>query len=133
TGEVRLYRFAGTFGVGRVLNGKTAHSQCVGGMVWGIGSALGEELVFDRRDGHVVNADFAEYHVPVSLDVPRIEVELVEERDAAASPLQAKGVGELGICGAGAAIGNAIYNACGVRVRSFPVTPDKILGGLDGL
>jgi hypothetical protein len=120
TGEVRVRRMTGVFGFGRVLNAKTARSQCLGGMVWGIGSALTEELAFDTRDGHLVNHDLAEYHVPVHADVPAIEVILLEERDAAASPLQAKGVGELGICGAAGAIANAVYNACGVRVRSFP-------------
>ncbi|MGV3512605.1 MAG: molybdopterin cofactor-binding domain-containing protein [Novosphingobium sp.] len=127
TGEVRVRRMTGAFGFGRVLNAKTARSQCLGGMVWGIGSALTEELVFDLRDGHLVNHDLAEYHVPVHADVPALEVILLEERDAAASPLQAKGVGELGICGAAGAIANAVYNACGVRVRSFPLTLDKIL------
>jgi xanthine dehydrogenase YagR molybdenum-binding subunit len=130
SGEVRVRRFHGTFGFGRALNHKTARSQCLGGMVWGIGSALTEEKIFDRRDGHVVNPDLAEYHVPVNLDVPELDVVLVEERDPAGSPLQAKGVGELGICGAGAAICNAIYNACGARVRSFPITPDKVMAQL---
>jgi xanthine dehydrogenase YagR molybdenum-binding subunit len=130
TGEARVRRFDGTFGLGRVLNVKTATSQCMGGMVWGIGSALTEEVVFDKRDGHVVNPDLAEYHLPVNLDVPHLDVVLLDERDPAASPLQAKGVGELGICGAAGAICNAIYHACGVRVRSFPITPDKILSGL---
>lgn len=127
TGETRVRRMEGTFSLGRVLNHKTASSQCMGGMVWGIGSALTEELAFDKRDGHLVNCDLAEYHVPVSLDVPHLDVMLVDERDPAASPLQAKGVGELGICGAAGAIGNAIYHACGVRVRSFPITPDKLI------
>ncbi len=127
TGEVRVRRMTGAFGFGRVLNAKTARSQCLGGMVWGIGSALTEELAFDLRDGHLVNHDLAEYHVPVHADVPALEVILLEERDAAASPLQAKGVGELGICGAAGAIANAVYNACGVRVRSFPLTLDKII------
>ncbi|MET1756369.1 xanthine dehydrogenase family protein molybdopterin-binding subunit [Novosphingobium sp. RD2P27] len=130
TGETRMRRFSGAFGLGRVLNRKTATSQCMGGMVWGIGSALTEELTFDARDGHIVNPDLAEYHIPVNLDVPHLDVVLVEERDPAASPLQAKGVGELGICGAAGAICNAIYHACGVRVRSFPMTPDKLLAEL---
>lgn len=127
TGETRVRRMLGAFGIGRVLNAKTARSQCLGGMVWGIGSALTEELSFDLRNGRLVNHDLADYHVPVNRDVPALEVILLDERDAAASPLQAKGVGELGICGAAGAIGNAIYNACGVRVRSFPITLDKLL------
>lgn len=130
TGEVRVRRFHGTFTMGRILNYKTARSQCLGGMVWGLGSALSEELVFDRRDGHLVNPDLAEYHVPVNLDVPEMDVVLIDDRDPAGSPLQAKGVGELGICGAGGAICNAIYHACGVRVRSFPITPDKVMAEL---
>jgi len=130
TGETRVRRFTGAFGFGRVLNAKTATSQCMGGMVWGIGSALTEELVFDTRDGHLVNPDLAEYHIPVNLDVPHLDVVLVDERDPAASPLQAKGVGELGICGAAGAICNAIYHAGGVRVRSFPITPDKVMAHL---
>jgi len=130
TGETRVRRFTGAFGLGRVLNHKTATSQCMGGMVWGIGSALTEGLLFDRRDGHIANPDLAEYHLPVNLDVPHLDVVLVDERDPAASPLQAKGVGELGICGAAGAICNAIYNACGVRARSFPITPDKLIAQL---
>ncbi|MGZ3217021.1 molybdopterin cofactor-binding domain-containing protein [Paracoccus sp. T5] len=130
TGETRMRRMTGAFGFGRVLNAKTARSQCLGGMVWGIGSALMEELHFDHRDGHLVNHDLAEYHVPVHRDIPEMEVILLEERDAYASPIQAKGVGELGICGAAGAISNAIYNACGVRLRDFPMTPDKLLAEL---
>lgn len=128
TGETRVRRMTGVFGFGRVLNNKTARSQCLGGMVWGIGSALTEELAFDLRDGHLINHDLAEYHVPAHADVPALEVILLEqERDAAASPLQAKGVGELGICGAAGAIANAVYNACGARLRSFPLTLDKVM------
>lgn len=130
TGETRVRRMLGSFGIGRVLNEMTARSQCQGGMVWGIGSALTEELVFDKRDGHLINCDFAEYHVPVHRDVPHLEVHFVEERDGAASPIQAKGVGELSVCGAAGAICNAIYHACGVRVRDFPMTPDKLLADL---
>ena len=111
TGETRVKRMLGVFGAGRILNEKTATSQCYGGMIWGIGSALTEELVFDNRDGHIVNHDLAEYHIPVNLDVPQIEVVLLKERDEWASPIQAKGIGELGICGAAAAVTNAIYNA----------------------
>lgn len=127
TGETRLRRMTGAFGFGRVLNAKTARSQCLGGMVWGIGSALTEALSFDDRDGHLVNHDLAEYHVPVARDIPPMEVILLEERDPHASPIQAKGVGELGICGAAGAIANAVHNACGVRLRDFPMTPDRLL------
>ena len=130
TGETRIRRMSGAFGIGRVLNEKTAKSQCMGGMVWCIGSALMEDMMFDHRDGHLANCDLAEYHVPVNRDVPHLDVIMVEERDPAASPLQAKGVGELGICGGAGAICNAIYNACGVRLRSFPMTPDKLIDHL---
>ena len=127
TGEARVRRMLGVFAAGRILNQKTARSQCFGGMTFGIGMALTEELVHDPRDGHMVNHDLAEYHLPVNRDVPQLEVEFLEERDPWASPLQAKGIGELSICGSAAAITNAIYNACGVRVRDYPATLDKIL------
>ena len=130
TGETRVRRMTGAFGFGRVLNAKTARSQCLGGMVWCIGSALTESLLFDPTDGHLANCDLAEYHVPVNRDVPDLEVIMVEERDPVGSPIQAKGVGELGMCGGAGAIGNAIYNACGARVRSFPMTPDKVLAAM---
>lgn len=133
TGETRVRRMLGVFGAGRILNEKTATSQCYGGMTWGIGMALHEAMEFDRRDGHVVNNDFAEYHIPVNLDVPQLDVVLLEERDDWASPIQAKGLGELGLCGAGAAVTNAIFNATGVRVRDYPATLDKILEGLPEL
>jgi xanthine dehydrogenase YagR molybdenum-binding subunit len=130
TGEVRVNRFVSTFAAGRILNEKTARSQCIGGIVFGIGAALGEELVHDPRSGRVVNHDLAEYHVPVNADVPHIEVHFLPERDQFANPLQSKGLGELGISGAGSAIANAIYNATGVRVRDYPLTLDKLLAGL---
>jgi xanthine dehydrogenase YagR molybdenum-binding subunit len=130
TGEVRVNRFVSTFAAGRILNEKTARSQCIGGIVFGIGAALGEELVHDPRSGRVVNHDLAEYHVPVNADVPHLEVHFLAERDQFANPLQSKGLGELGISGAGAAVANAIYNATGVRVRDYPLTLDKLLAGL---
>lgn len=131
TGEVRVRRMMGVFDCGRVLNEKTARSQCLGGMTFGIGIALTEAMEHDRRDGHAVSRDLAEYHIPCHADVPPLEVHFLQERDAYVGPLQAKGLGELGICGAGAAVLNAIYNACGVRVRELPATPDKIIAGLD--
>ena len=126
TGEVRVRRMLGVFAAGRLLNEQTARSQCLGGMIFGIGAALTEELAHDPRTGKIVNHDLAGYHVPVHADVPDIEVIFLEERDPWANPLQAKGIGELGISGAGAAIANAVYNATGVRVREYPLTPDKI-------
>jgi xanthine dehydrogenase YagR molybdenum-binding subunit len=131
TGETRVRRMLGVFSAGRILNEKTARSQCYGGMVWGIGMALTEELIHDARDGHIVNSNLAEYHIPVNLDVPQIDVIFLEERDDAANPMQSKGIGELGICGAGASVINAIYNACGVRVRDLPATLDKIIDKID--
>ena len=130
TGETRVRRMHGSFAAGRILNEMTARNQCYGGMTFGIGMALTEELVFDSRDGHLVNNDLGEYHVPVHLDVPQLTVNFVEERDPYANPMQAKGIGELGICGAGAAVINAIFDATGVRVRDLPATMDKILPGL---
>ena len=130
SGEVRVRRMLGIFDVGRVLNRKTAGNQLIGGMVWGIAYALCEDGVVDTRTGRFVNPDFGEYHVATNADVPQIEVDFIEEIDDSANPAGAKGVGELGISGAGAAVANAIYNACGVRVRDFPVTLDKLLAGL---
>ncbi len=130
TGETRVDRMLGAFGFGRVLNERTARSQCLGGLTWSIGTALTESLEFDPRDGHLVNCDLAEYHVPVHRDVPDLEVLLIEERDAIASPIEAKGIGELGMCGGAAAIGNAIFNACGARVLHFPITPDSVIAAL---
>jgi xanthine dehydrogenase YagR molybdenum-binding subunit len=133
TGEVRVRRMLGVFAAGRILNARTARSQAIGGMIFGIGAALTEDLIHDPRNGKIVNRDLAEYHVPVHADVPRIEAIFLEERDVHANPLHAKGIGELGICGAGAAVANAIYNACGVRVRDYPITLDKLLAGLPTL
>ncbi|AKH42534.1 xanthine dehydrogenase YagR molybdenum-binding subunit [Altererythrobacter atlanticus] len=130
TGEARVNRMLGAFGFGRVLNEKTARSQCLGGITWSIGAALTEALLFDPVDGHLANCDLAEYHVPVHRDVPDLDVLMIEERDPVASPIQAKGIGELGMCGGAAAIANAIYNACGARLFEFPMTPDKVLAGL---
>ncbi|WP_404372140.1 xanthine dehydrogenase family protein molybdopterin-binding subunit [Sphingomonas sp. MMS24-J45] len=130
TGEVRVRRMLGVFAAGRILNEKTARSQCLGGMTFGIGAALTEDLIHDPRNGKLVNRDLGEYHVPVNADVPQQEVVFLEERDVHANPIHAKGIGELGISGAGAAIANAVYNATGVRVRDYPLTLDKILDGL---
>jgi len=130
TGETRVDRMLGAFGFGRVLNAKTARSQCIGGITWSIGAALTEALEFDPRDGHLANCDLAEYHVPVNRDVPDLEVIMVEERDPAASPIQAKGIGELGMCGGAAAIANAIHDACGARIYDYPMTPDRVIAAM---
>jgi xanthine dehydrogenase YagR molybdenum-binding subunit len=130
TGEVRLRRMLGVFTAGRVLNAKTARSQAIGGMIFGVGAALVEQLNLDPRFGHYVNHDLAEYHVPVHADVPDVDAVFLPELDTKSNPLKSKGIGELGICGAGTALANAIYNACGARVRDYPITLDKVLSSL---
>ena len=131
TGEIRLRRMLGVFAAGRILNQKTALSQATGAMIWGVGAALHEHAVLDPRHGYFVNHDLAEYHVPSHADIPTIEAYFLPEVDDKTNPLKLKGVGELGICGAGAAVANALYNASGVRIRDFPLTLDKVLTGLD--
>ena len=126
TGEVRLRRMLGVFDVGRVMNMKLARSQLIGGIIFGIGGALGEELVVDQRHGHFVNGDLGEYLVPVNADVPPIEVHFLDTLDDWSNPIKSKGIGELGISGSGGAIANAVYNACGARCRDFPLSPDRI-------
>jgi xanthine dehydrogenase YagR molybdenum-binding subunit len=127
TGEVRLRRMLGVFDAGRIYNPKTARSQLIGGMIWGVGSALHENAVVDTRLGSFINHDLAGYHVPVHADIPAVDAIMLAGFDDKSNELGSKGVGELGICAAGAAVANAIYNACGVRVRDYPITPDKIL------
>jgi len=130
TGEVRLRRMLGVFTAGRVLNAKTARSQAIGGMVFGLGSALEEGMTLDPRFGYFVNRDLAEYLVPVHADIPAIDAIFLAELDNESNPLKSKGIGELGICGAGASIANAVYNACGARIRDYPITLDKLLSKL---
>jgi xanthine dehydrogenase YagR molybdenum-binding subunit len=102
-------------------------------MIWGVGQALHEDSIIDTRTGHFVNHDLAEYHVPAHADIPEIEAHFISEIDDKTNPLKIKGLGELGICGSGAAVANAVYNACGVRVREFPITLDKVMYGLEKL
>jgi xanthine dehydrogenase YagR molybdenum-binding subunit len=130
TGEIRLRRMLGVFSAGRILNAKTARSQLIGGMTWGVSSALHEEGVVDTRSGAFVNRDLAEYLVLVNADIPEIDAVLLDGFDDKANSLGLKGVGELGNCGSGAAVANAVFNATGVRVRDFPITLDKVLPGL---
>jgi xanthine dehydrogenase YagR molybdenum-binding subunit len=127
TGEIRLRRMLGVFAAGRILNAKTARSQAIGGMTFGVGAALMEDVVIDKRYGHFVNHDLAEYHVAVHADIPAIEAVFLPELDDRSSPMKSKGIGELGICGAGACIANAVYNATGIRIRDYPLTLDKVL------
>jgi xanthine dehydrogenase YagR molybdenum-binding subunit len=127
TAEVRVRRMLAICAAGRILNPKSARSQVIGAMTMGAGAALMEELVIDKRHGSFVNHDLASYEVPVHADIPHQEVIFLPEADPISSPMKAKGVGELGICGVGAAVANAIYNATGVRVREYPITLDKLL------
>jgi xanthine dehydrogenase YagR molybdenum-binding subunit len=120
----------GVFTAGRVLNEKTARSQAIGGMTFGVGAALEEDLQLDTRIGYFTNHNLAEYLVPVHADIPELDAFFLPELDPTMGPLKSKGIGELGICGAGAAVANAVYNACGVRVRDYPLTIDKVLAGL---
>lgn len=130
TGEIRVRRMLAVCAAGRILNPKTARSQVIGGMTMGIGAALMEEMVVDKRLGFFVNHDLAGYEVPVHADVPHLEVVFVDEVDAAISPVKAKGIGELGLTGVAPAVANAVYNATGVRVRQYPITLDKFLDRL---
>jgi xanthine dehydrogenase YagR molybdenum-binding subunit len=126
TGELRVSRFLGSFDCGRILNAKTAASQFRGGIIMGLGLALMEEVMFDERNGRIMNPSLAEYHVPVHLDVPEINVIWTDEPDPHA-PVGARGVGEIGITGVGAAVANAVFNATGKRVRDLPITLDKLM------
>ena len=130
TGEVRIKRQHGVFSAGQILNHKTATSQLQGGMVWGASYALLEDLQRDKHHGGFVNCDLAEYHFAVNRDIGDIKVTFIEEPDYKACKLGSKGIGELGITGAGAAIANAISDAVGIRVREFPITPDKVIAAL---
>ena len=130
TGETRVRRMLAVCAAGRILNPKSARSQVIGAMTMGVGAALMEELAVDKRLGFFVNHDLASYEIPVHADIPHQEVIFLDETDPMSSPLKAKGVGELGICGVAAAIANAIHNATGVRVRDYPITLEKLLGGL---
>lgn len=130
TGETRLRRMLAVVDAGRILNPITARSQVLGGMTMGAGAALTEGMAVDTERGFFVNHDFAGYEIAVHADIPEQEVIFLDTSDAASSPLKAKGVGELGICGVAAAIANAIYNASGVRVRDYPMTLDKVIDQL---
>jgi xanthine dehydrogenase YagR molybdenum-binding subunit len=127
TAEIRVRRMLAVCAAGRILNPKAARSQIIGGMTMGVGSALMEELAVDTKRGFFANHDLAGYEVPVHADIPHLDAFFLDEVDAAANPLKAKEVGELGISGAGAAVANAIHNATGLRVRDYPITLDKLL------
>jgi xanthine dehydrogenase YagR molybdenum-binding subunit len=133
SGEVKVRRMLAVCAAGRILNPTSARSQVIGAMTMGVGAALMEALHVDKRRGFFVNHDLAGYEVPVHADIPQQEVIFLDETDPISSPMKAKGVGELGICGAAAAVANAVYHATGVRVRDYPVTLDKLLAGLPAL
>jgi xanthine dehydrogenase YagR molybdenum-binding subunit len=124
---IRVTRIVSAVAAGRILNTKTASSQIIGGVVWGIGMALHEETLLDHKFGRIMNANIAEYHVPVNADVRDIKVIFVDEPDDTVNPLGIKGLGEIGIVGVAAAVANAIYHATGKRVRDLPITVDKLL------
>jgi xanthine dehydrogenase YagR molybdenum-binding subunit len=126
TGETRVSRFLGSFDTGRIINPKTARSQFRGGIIMGLGMALMEETQFDERNGRIMNPSLAEYHIPVHIDVPEIDVIWTDIADPH-TPMGAHGVGEIGITGVGAAVANAVFNATGRRVRELPITLDKLL------
>ncbi|MBB2905469.1 xanthine dehydrogenase YagR molybdenum-binding subunit [Rhizobium sp. RAS22] len=130
TGETRIRRMLAVCAAGRILNPITARSQVIGAMTMGAGLALSEELAVDTRRGFFVNHDLAGYEVPVHADIPYQEVVFMDETDPVSSPMKAKGIGELGLCGVSAAIANAIHNATGIRLRHYPMTLDKLIGGL---
>jgi xanthine dehydrogenase YagR molybdenum-binding subunit len=130
TGEIRVRRMLAVCAAGRILNPLSARSQVIGAMTMGVGAALMEELVVDRREGFFVNHDLAGYEVPVHADIPHQDVVFLDETDPISSPMKAKGVGELGLCGVAAAVANAVYNATGARVRHYPITLDKFLDKL---
>jgi xanthine dehydrogenase YagR molybdenum-binding subunit len=127
-GTVRVPRIVGAYDAGRVINPKIARSQCIGGMVGGLGMALMEQAEWDTRLGRVMNANLAEYLVPVNADVTDLDVTFVPSEDRIFNPLGAKGLAEIALCGVAPAIANAVYHATGKRARDLPITPEKLLG-----
>ena len=126
-GTIHVTRVVNAVAAGRILNPKTARSQVLGGVVWGMGMALHEESLVDRNYGRIMNHNLAEYHVPVNADIHDIQVIFVEEHDPIVNPIGVKGVGEIGIVGTAAAIGNAVFHATGKRIRELPITLDKLM------
>jgi xanthine dehydrogenase YagR molybdenum-binding subunit len=127
-GQIRVTRLVGAFAAGRIINPRLVRSQYFGGMIWGVSFALHEEAVTDRRTGRIMNADLAEYHVPVNADAPSLDAILVPEEDAFVNPLGIKGVGEIGITGTVGAVANAVWHATGKRVRRFPIRLEDMIG-----
>jgi xanthine dehydrogenase YagR molybdenum-binding subunit len=127
TGEVRIPRMTGVFAAGKIINPKTGRSQIIGAMTMGLGMALHEESLVDARFGHVLNHDFASYHIPVNADTGQFDIAWIDEEDTHVNPMGSKGIGEIGIVGAAAAVANAVYHATAIRVRDLPITPAKLL------
>ena len=127
TREIRVPRIVGAFAAGRLMNTRTARSQFVGGMVWGISSALHEATEIDRESARYVNDNLADYLVPVNADIQQLEVILVPEHDDRVNPAGVKGIGELANVGTAAAVANAVYHATGIRVRELPIRLEKLL------
>jgi xanthine dehydrogenase YagR molybdenum-binding subunit len=127
TGMVKVTRFLAVTGAGKILNPKTARSQIIGGIVWGIGMALTEESIIDPRYGNFATRSFADYHVPTNLDIGDLDAMFINEKDFIPNKMGVKGIGEVGIVGVAAAVANAVFNATAKRVRSLPITPDKLL------
>jgi xanthine dehydrogenase YagR molybdenum-binding subunit len=127
TGEVRLQRITSVMDIGTVINQKTARSQIIGGVVFGIGMALLEGSLLEPKTGRYANANFADYLIPTNADVPVIDVSFIDKPDTIFNPIGARGIGEIGITGTPSAIANAVYNATGRRVREFPIRPEKLL------
>ncbi|RJF91914.1 xanthine dehydrogenase family protein molybdopterin-binding subunit [Noviherbaspirillum saxi] len=126
-GEIRVPRAVGVYGVDKLMNRKTGHSQLMGGIVWGISLALMEKTIMGTRTGRAVNGNLAEYRLPVNADIGTIDVSVADEDDPHVNPLGAKGIGDIGITGVGAAIANAVFPATGKRIRSVPITFDQLL------
>jgi xanthine dehydrogenase YagR molybdenum-binding subunit len=126
-GQIRVTRMVGAFAAGRVINPRLVRSQIFGGMIWGMSFALHEQAITDRRSGRILNANLAEYHVPVNADVPSLEALMIEEHDPYVNALGIKGVGEIGITGSAGAVANAVWHATGIRVRRFPIGIDDLV------
>jgi xanthine dehydrogenase YagR molybdenum-binding subunit len=131
-GQIRVTRMVGAFAAGRVINPRLVRSQIFGGMIWGVSFALHEQAVVDRRSGRILNANLADYHVPVNADVPSLEALMIEEHDAHVNSLGIKGVGEIGITGSAGAVANAVWHATGIRVRRFPIAIDELITPASG-
>jgi xanthine dehydrogenase YagR molybdenum-binding subunit len=128
TREIRVPRMVGAFAAGRLMNTRTARSQYLGGMIWGLSSALHEATEIDPRNARYVNDNLADYMIPVNADTPSVEIILVPEEDSVVNPLGIKGIGELANVGTAAAVANAVYHATGIRVRELPIRLEKLLG-----